>query len=126
MSSKCERDDDKVANAVLDTLNPRDKVCIRFIAHYNNSFFLLNQFFGNRSCPPIFIANRNEHFFLANLCPEPVLPSQHQVPFISPPDNKPKTGYSADDFGPPPDLDYLDWDDQPHHPADYLDLPVGF
>ena len=125
LSSIITREDSKVVDDVLVSLGLQDKISVRFVAFAFDGFLLSLQVFGNQSCPTLFIAHKSGHFFLA----KSFLPSvslERKVAKISSPILKPKTGYCAEDFGPPRDhFDELDFD-EPVYPEDILELPEGF
>ena len=69
LSSIITREDSKVVNDVLVSFGLLDKICVRFVAYAFDGFLLSLQQFGNRSCPTIFIAHKDNHFFLAKSFP---------------------------------------------------------
>ena len=126
LSSIITREDSKVVNDVLVSFDLQDKISVRFVAYAFDGFLLSLQVFGNHSRPTIFIAHKDGHFFLAKSSRPPVSSLERKDAEICSSIPKPKTGYCAEDFGPPPDhFDELDFD-EPEFPEDILQLPEGF
>ena len=62
LSSIFIRDDSKVVNDVLDSLDLREKNCVRFVTYAFDGFLLSHETFGNHSFSTIFIAHKRNHF----------------------------------------------------------------